>query len=363
MAADPTQKTPHQRDDATAGTPSADRRPPPPPARVDASVVLLYTLGGLLGFLAALLFLLPGLAGGDSQLSLLERLRQQFSPNAFAVVAGFVTAGVALADMVQNRRRTEERETENSMLRDSVQSKTELISSITHQMRTPLTSVKYALKMFLSGDFGPVNDEQRGILQNVYGSTENLVTLTQDFLDASKLDTGKLQIAFKTSTLADLGRSLEATVDRLRPMAEGKHITLRHIAKLKAKLSTRVDGNKLNQVVESLVENAINYTPRSGQIEVRVGSDDRSLTVRVKDSGIGIPEAEQAKVFSKFFRASNAQAESSTGTGIGLFISKKFVEAHQGKIWFTSRTGRGSTFTFTVPLQPPSVVEQLFIRI
>lgn len=330
---------------------------------LDANVVLLYALGGLLGFLAALFFLLPGLAGGDNQTSLLERLRNQFSPNAFALVAGFVTAGVALSDIVLTRRKAGEREREMRQLEESLQSKTELISSITHQMRTPLTSVKYAIKMYLSGDFGALNDEQKNILQNVYGSTENLVTLTQDFLDASKLDAGRLQVTFKSIMLADFAYGAETAVERLKPMADAKHIALSYKPTFDAKLPLRADLAKLTQVVENLVENAINYTPREGSVTVTAGNDRRAITVTITDTGIGIPPAEQGKVFTKFFRATNAQAASSTGTGIGLFISKIFIEAHQGSLTFSSSPGQGTTFRFTVPLRPPSEVEQLFVRI
>lgn len=330
---------------------------------VDPGVIILYAIGGLLGFLAALFFLLPGLAGVDDQQSLLERLREQFSPNAFAIVAGFVTTGVALADIIMTRQRAQHQARELNTLQESVQAKTELISSLTHQMRTPLTGVKYAVKMYLSGDFGPVNAEQRGILQNVYGSTENLVTLTQDFLDASKLDAGRLQVSLSAGTLGDLEHEVAATVERLKPMAEGKHIKLRYSARSDPKLPLKADLRKLSQVMESLLENAINYTPDGGSVTVNAEGDRRGFRASISDTGIGIPPAEQSKLFTKFFRASNAQAASSTGTGIGLFISKKFIEAHQGQIGFTSTVGRGTTFHFSVPLEPVSEVEQFFVQI
>ncbi len=332
-------------------------------AALDAVNVLTYILGGLFGLLAALFFVLPGLAGGETERSLLERLQMQLSPNTSAMIVGFVTAGVALADVARNRQRTREQQAELENLQDSDHAKTELISTMTHQMRTPLTAVKYALKMYLGGDFGPVNNEQRGILRNVYGSTETLVTMTQDFLNASKLDAGRLQVTLKPTRVADFERSLAATVDRLKPIADGKRIKLGYAAQLNPALRLRADLAKLAQVVENLVENAINYTLPGGSVTVTANGDSRRITVSIADTGIGIPPAEQSKIFTKFFRASNAQATSSTGTGIGLFISKKFIEAHQGSLTFAATPNRGTTFRFTVPLQPVSDAEQFFIHI
>lgn len=328
----------------------------------DLRALLLYLAGGVLGFLAALFFLLPGLIGSD-QRSLIDALRQQFSVNTFALVAGFVTAGVALADIVVERQRDSARDIKLRELADTVRTKNELIASITHQMRTPLTATKYALKMFLDGDFGPVNAEQRELVTNLYSSTETLVTLTQDFLDASKLDAGLLHVTFKNARFDDLERGMKAAVERLQPMAEGKKITLTYVARVTGRVMVRADVSKLCQVVENLTENAINYTPNGGKVEVTVAAGPEGLTLTITDTGIGIPLAEQGKVFTKFFRASNAKVTSSTGTGIGLFISKKFVEAHQGAITFTSRPGQGTTFTVAIPLLPPNVVEQLLVRI
>ncbi|MDO8560446.1 MAG: HAMP domain-containing sensor histidine kinase [bacterium] len=347
---------------ATRSTTHLVPTPGGPARATDFRAILLYGLGALLGFLAALLFLLPGLTGGD-QLSLIEALRQRFSTNSFALVAGFVTAGVALADIVVERQRDATREKKLNELNEAAQAKNELISSMTHQMRTPLTSTKYALKMLLGGDFGPVSAEQRDILTNLYGSTENLVTLTQDFLDASKLDAGRLQVSVKNIRLGELERGIKSAVDRLQPMAEGKKIALAYAGQVDEGITLRADANKLWQVAENLTENAINYTPNGGSVRVTATSSPSGLKLKIGDTGIGIPPAEQAKVFTKFFRASNARATSSTGTGIGLFISKKFVEAHHGTITFVSRPGKGTTFTVTVPLLPPSVAEQFFIRI
>ncbi|MDD5109813.1 MAG: HAMP domain-containing sensor histidine kinase [Patescibacteria group bacterium] len=340
----------------------ANGRKAPAAPGIDFGAALLYCLGGLIGFLTSLFFLFPGITSRGEQMSLAEWLRQT-TPDSLVAIIGFVTAGVALAGIIVARGHARQQAERIATLEEIIGTKTELISTITHQMRTPLTSVKYATKMFLSGDFGEITDEQRSILGSIYSSVENLTTLTQDFLDASKLDSGTLEIVCKRHLLAEIERGIVGTIDRLKPMAEDKKVALRDTVKLDGKRAMTGDLAKISQVVENMIENAIVYTPAGGKVHVRAGSDEHNFTVAVTDSGIGIPPGEQAKVFSKYFRASNARATTSTGSGIGLYLGRRYIEAQHGKIWFTSSPGKGSTFTFAIPLSPESEAEEFLTRV
>lgn len=152
-------------------------------------------------------------------------------------------------------------------------------------------------------------------------------------------------------------------VETLEPELKKKNIDLDYSSYLNHQLFIMVDLRRIKQVVENLLENAINYTPKNGKIGIVLTNDKNNFKFRIFDTGVGITKKEQPKIFSKFFRATNARKLQSTGTGLGLYLCKNFIEGHQGKIWFESEEGKGTTFSFNIPLKAKVEIEELFRKI
>lgn len=253
----------------------------------------------------------------------------------------------------------EEKNRENQKLKEVSQAKTEFVSFTTHQLRTPLAALRFSLKMFLEGDFGKLNEEQERIAKANFEAVENLMVQVSNLLDISKIELGQLTI---TKTLLSLEKFLTLIIKLLEkyiPLAQKKNIFLDYfVPKEVPRASLEVDWDKITQVLEVLLENAPNYTPSGGKIFLKIRPESNFLTISVSDTGIGIPLKEQGKIFTKFFRASNAKKILSRGTGLGLYLAKFFVENHNGKIWFETQENWGTTFYFTLPYYQPKVAAE-----
>ncbi len=334
--------------------------------RINPSTLLIYFLGGILGLVAALIWLhFLYAAAGDNQERVFLYHLWQYGPRSFVltILIGFVLVGFLSVSRILVKRQLKIQEAEVKLLQEVSQSKTETISFASHQMRTPVSAVKFSLKMLLEGDFGALTHGQRELLDKTYNSAENLGLLIGEFLDVSKLELGKLEISFKSISLAEMEKATRQTVERLTPLAARKKITLDFFSFLDYRLSVQADLKRINQIIENLLENAVDYTPSGGKIEVRLQNDKNNFQCAVSDTGIGIPKTEQEKIFTKFFRASNARRIQSTGSGLGLYLCKRFIEGHDGKIWLSSEEGRGTTFHLTIPIKIKTEAEELFRRI
>jgi signal transduction histidine kinase len=233
----------------------------------------------------------------------------------------------------------------NQRLKELDQTKDEFISMASHQLRTPLTSIKGYLSMVLEGDVGAVKKEQRKMIQQAFDSAEQMVFLIADLLNVSRLQSGKFVIEDKPTDLAKL---VSSEVDRLEETAKN------HGVDLKCKISDgfptlNIDENKIRQVVMNFIDNAIYYTPSGGSIDVKLEAGAHDIVYTVTDTGLGVPAAVQHKLFSKFYRADNARKMRPDGTGLGLFMAKKVIVAQGGAIIFKSTEGKGSTFGFSFP--------------
>lgn len=230
----------------------------------------------------------------------------------------------------------------NTKLKALDATKDEFISMASHQLRTPLTAVKGYLSMVLEGDAGQLNPGQRKLLEQSFTSAQRMVYLISDLLNLSRLNTGKFVIAPTAVQLADV---VKAEVEQLTETAKSREITLRYEppATLPALL---LDETKIHQVVMNFIDNAIYYTPAGGQITVSLRETPAAVEYRVKDTGIGVPRAQQHHLFTKFYRAENARKARPDGTGLGLFMAKKVIAAQGGAIIFESEEGKGSTFGF-----------------
>lgn len=230
----------------------------------------------------------------------------------------------------------------NEKLKALDETKDDFISMASHQLRTPLTSVKGYLSMVLEGDAGKVNATQAKMLGQAFISSQRMVYLIADLLNVSRLRTGKFVIEQHPTNLATM---IEEELAQLTETAAARELKLTY-DKPKDFPDLMLDETKTRQVIMNFVDNAIYYTPAGGQITVRLTAQADTIELRVTDNGIGVPKSEQHHLFTKFYRAHNAQKARPDGTGLGLFMAKKVVVGQGGSIVFESAEGQGSTFGF-----------------
>mgnify|MGYP003591805323 CR=1 FL=1 len=242
---------------------------------------------------------------------------------------------------------TKELRASNNQLQKLDEAKDEFISMASHQLRTPLTSIKGYISMLMEGDVGKVSAEQKELLAQVFMSSERMVRLISDFLNVSRLQTGKFVIERHP---VDLSLLVRRELDGLESSAAARNLTFQFKAPKNLPI-LELDENKIQQVVMNFCDNAIYYSRDGGKITVTLKKVAGAVELRVKDSGIGVPEHERAQLFGKFFRATNARRARPDGTGVGLFLAKKVIQDHGGTILFESTEGKGSTFGFRLPVK------------
>lgn len=230
----------------------------------------------------------------------------------------------------------------NEKLKQLDETKDDFISMASHQLRTPLTSIKGYLSMVLEEDAGKVTPTQREMLGQAFFSSQRMVYLIADLLNVSRLRTGKFIIEPAPVNLAEV---VEQEMTQLRETAAVRGHTLSY-EKPKNFPTVMLDETKTRQVIMNFTDNAIYYTPNGGHITVRLVDLPGAIELRVEDNGLGVPKAEQPHLFTKFYRASNARQARPDGTGLGLFMAKKVIVAQGGSLIFDSKEGQGSTFGF-----------------
>lgn len=233
----------------------------------------------------------------------------------------------------------------NEKLKELDKTKDEFLSIASHQLRTPLTSIKGYIDMLREGDFGEVNDAQKTALNETFTSSERMVRLINDFLNVSRLQTGKFSIDKTKHNLKDL---VEEEVKMISLIAKQSDIKMNFQAKDVG--TVKMDVEKIRQVIVNMLDNAIYYSKPNSTVYVDVKQKGKWAEFTVKDSGIGVPEEDQQNLFGKFFRAANAQKRRPDGTGVGLFLARKVILGHGGEMVFHSKEGEGSTFGFRIPL-------------
>lgn len=243
---------------------------------------------------------------------------------------------------------TKELRMSNAQLRKLDEAKDEFISMASHQLRTPLTSIKGYIDMMLEGDAGEITPVQRKFLTEAFVSSERMVHLINDFLNVSRLQTGKFMIDKRPT---DLVKVVEQELDSLKINASGRQLTFSYKASKDVPKKLLLDEGKIRQVVMNFADNALYYSKPETTIKVTLTCEEGDVVLRVKDTGIGVPLAEQARLFTKFFRATNARKQRPDGTGVGLYLAKRVVSGHGGEIVFSSTEGKGSTFGFRLPLE------------
>jgi signal transduction histidine kinase len=223
--------------------------------------------------------------------------------------------------------------------------KDDFVATVSHELRTPLTSMMGFLQMIRDGEAGELTAEQDRFLTIVYRSSERLQRLVGDLLFVSRLDSGGLQLDVEPVFIDDVLREAAETVTG---------IVRSHDLTLTTELSdvppVDADRERLSQLFANLLSNAVKFTPAGGRIVARTYAGDGVVVAEIEDTGIGIPEAEQDRLFQRFFRSTTAQAQAIPGTGLGLVISKAIAEAHGGQIHVRSAPGTGTCFSVAIPI-------------
>lgn len=290
---------------------------------------------------------------GEAQTLLIDRLSESI--------------GVALDNKLlfeENRLIVRQLRESNNKLRALDEAKDDFVSMASHQLRTPLTSVKGYVSMVLEGDAGKINEAQRKLLTQSYYSSQRMVYLIADLLNVSRLRTGKFLINNAPVNLANV---VEEEIAQLKETAANRKLELTY-EKPKKFTELMLDETKIRQIIMNFSDNAIYYTPAGGQINIKLSETPATVELRVIDNGIGVPKSERPHLFTKFYRAGNARKARPDGTGLGLFMAKKVIIAQGGALIFESKEGKGSTFGFVfsktkmavpanyAPSKPPETV-------
>ncbi len=234
----------------------------------------------------------------------------------------------------------------NEKLRDLDKMKSEFVSLATHQLRTPLSGVRWSLSMLLNGDMGPLAPEQKIYLMKTYGSNNRMITLINDMLQADRVESGTLKFKFTPTNLTYLFQNI---LIELRQIAEKRNISVTFTTDGDIP-PLMIDPENMRIVIQNLVDNAIKYSKPKGEVNVIVKKTESTINIEIKDHGIGIPQANQSSIFKRFFRAPNAVHEETDGTGLGLYIVESIIQRHQGTIRFESKENEGTTFFVTLPI-------------
>jgi two-component system phosphate regulon sensor histidine kinase PhoR len=275
----------------------------------------------------------------------LQAEKQQFSeivvgtvrPRSFAVTATPIGAGGASGAVLVLH--------EISELRRLERVRQDFVANVSHEFRTPLTAIQGFAETLLGGALeDPAN--RRRFVEIIRDHATRLARLTEDLLELSRIEAGELKLEFQPVSVQQLA---ESCVETASLKAKSKHLTLT-VAIPEGLPPARGDANRLQEVLQNLLDNAVQYTPSGGRIEVTATHSDHRIVITVADTGIGIPQVEQSRIFERFYRVDAARSREAGGTGLGLSIARHIVEAHGGRIWVESAVGEGSRFHFSIPM-------------
>jgi signal transduction histidine kinase len=246
---------------------------------------------------------------------------------------------------IENVRLFEEIQEKSRQLEIANRHKSEFLAGMSHELRTPLNAIIGFSEVLAEQMFGEVNEKQAEYLNDIHSSGTHLLSLINDILDLSKIEAGKMDLELARF---DLGAALENSMTLIRERATRNSVNL--ALECAGPVGEWVaDERKFKQIMLNLLSNAVKFTPHGGKVTVRAERFDKSVQIAVSDTGIGIKPEDQQLVFEEFRQASGDHLKKSEGTGLGLALTRRFVELHGGSIKLQSEVGKGSTFTFTLP--------------
>jgi GAF domain-containing protein/anti-sigma regulatory factor (Ser/Thr protein kinase) len=268
----------------------------------------------------------------------------EFEPEVVKLLQTFATQS-ALA--IHNARLFREIQAKGRELEAANRHKSEFLANVSHELRTPLNAIIGFSEVLQERLFGELNEKQAEYTDDILSSGRHLLSLINDILDLSKIEAGRMELEVTTFHLPD---TIENALLLVRERAS------RHGIKLDRAIDNRLgdftgDERKVKQILVNLLTNAVKFTPEGGQVKVEARPGDSAVIISVADTGIGIAKEDQETIFEEFRQAGGNYAQKREGTGLGLTLTKRFVEMHGGKIWVESELGKGSTFTFTLPIQ------------
>jgi PAS domain S-box-containing protein len=247
---------------------------------------------------------------------------------------------------------TEKKKTEDEMLRAKVAAenanriKSEFLANMSHELRTPLNSIIGFSDMLLDEIPGEINDKQSQYIYNISQSGKHLLNIINEILDISKIESGKMKLYKEKVALDEVYKELYSTIKHL---ADKKNIDIK-ISLDSEENYVSADRAKLKQILFNLTSNAIKFTENGGDVIINTSTNEKFVHISVIDTGIGIPKEGLKRLFTPFMQLDSSEARKYEGTGLGLALSKELVELHGGSIWAESEPGKGSNFTFTLPL-------------
>lgn len=223
--------------------------------------------------------------------------------------------------------------------------KSEFVSVASHQLRTPLSAIKWETELLLKKFKKGLDKNQIKNIENIYAINQRMIHLVSDLLDVARIDQNRLILRKQKFDFSEIAKEV---VEEKIPIAKLRNIEID--LNVKSILPLVIgDAEKIRLVVENLLDNAVKYTNSGGKINIKISKSGKFLTFEIKDTGVGIPEEQIGRVFEKFFRSDNATKYQTEGTGLGLYIAKNIVEQLGGKIWFKSIENVGSVFSFSIP--------------
>jgi signal transduction histidine kinase len=264
--------------------------------------------------------------------------------STFADQAVIAIENVRLFDEIQDKSR---------QLQEASEHKSRFLANMSHELRTPLNAILGYTELIQDGVYGVPAEKMTAVLERISRNGKHLLGLINDVLDLSKIEAGQLVLSLDNYSIRDLVHGVYSAIE---PLAVSKNLAFR-VDMPKDLPSGRGDERRLTQVLLNLVGNAIKFTDH-GEVSIKASASDAAYNLEVHDTGPGISEADQQKLFQEFQQADNSITKAKGGTGLGLAISKRIVEMHGGRIWVESRLGEGSTFSLTLPIKVEQATRQ-----
>ena len=225
--------------------------------------------------------------------------------------------------------------------------KSEFVSVVSHQLRSPLSNLRWAIELLMSGRIGQIEEKQLEYFKILKENSNRMKELVSDLLTVSRIETAELPTKKEECHLEDI---IKDFIKEFQPFATASNVEIAFKPQLNLP-KVLVDASQIKLVIENLLDNAIRYIKEPGKVEIRLERQNEQLYFEIKDTGVGIPKDDQKYIFQKFFRSENIMRHQTQGTGLGLYIARAIIEKLRGKIGFKSQEGKGSTFYFTLPIK------------